>query len=85
MSLIKRVWFAIKVTITMGLTSIIYFRVGVDHLYPLARTFPGPFSQYVDALAQIIPIAIGIVLLAPWLWVIYGSVTEEKKRAVRPR
>jgi len=85
MSLIKRVWFAIKVTITMGLTAIIHFRIGVDHLYPMAHTYSGPFTQYADAIEQIIPIAIGIAMLATWLWVVYGSVTEEKKRAVRVR
>jgi len=83
MSLIKRVWFAIRVNIAMGLAAIIHFRIGVDHLYPMATsTFSGPFSTYADGLEAIIPVAIAVALIASWAWVIYGTVQEEQKRAV---
>lgn len=86
MSTIKRVWFAIRVNIAMALAALIHFRVGVDHLYPMGTTeHTGPFSTYAGALEGIVPIAIALAILASWAWVIYGSVQEEQKRAVRPR
>jgi hypothetical protein len=86
MSGIKRFWFAIRVTFLMGLAAIIHFRIGVDYLYPMATNdFTGPFSSYADALEGVVPVAIGVVLVATWAWVIYSAVQEEKKRAVRPR
>ena len=86
MSLVKRVWFAIRVNFAMALVAIMHFRIGVDYLYPMAtETFAGPFSQYADGLEAIVPVALSIVILASWAWVIYGTVQEEQKRAVRPR
>lgn len=85
MSLIKRVWFAIRVNIAMGLAAIIHFRIGVDYLYPMAQTHSGPFTQYAAALEGIVPIAIALAFIATWGWVIYGTVQEEQKRALTPR
>lgn len=84
MSQVKRVWFAIRVTIAMGLAAIVHFRVGVDHLYPMAtNTFSGPFSEYAAMLESLVPVAIGIILIASWAWVIYAPTQEEKARALR--
>jgi hypothetical protein len=84
MSQIKRLWFAIRVTIAMGLTAIFHFRIGVDYLYPMAiDTYSGPFSTYASALESLVPVAISIVLVAAWAYVIFGSVQEEKRRVVR--
>lgn len=86
MSLIKRVWFAVRVNIAMALLAIIHFRIGVDYLYPLAtEDFQGVFSQWAAALENIVPIAIAVIVVATWAWVIYGTVQEEQKRAVRVR
>lgn len=84
MSQVKRLWFAIRVTIAMGLAAIFHFRIGVEHLYPMATdTYTGPFSQYAAALETLVPVAIGIVLVASWAYVVFGPVQEEKKRVVR--
>lgn len=86
MSTIKRVWFAIRVNIAMGLAAIIHFRIGVNHLYPLAtQQHTGPFSSYAGALQGLIPITIALAIVASWGWVVYGSVQEEQRRAVQPR
>lgn len=86
MSTIKRVWFAIRVNIAMGLAAIIHFRIGVDYLYPMGATqHPGPFSTYAGALENIVPVAIALAILASWAWVVYGSVQEEQRRALQPR
>jgi len=86
MSTIKRVWFAIRVNIAMALAALIHFRIGVDYLYPMAtQDFTGPFSQYATGLENIVPVAIALAMLASWAWVVYGTVQEEQKRAVRPR
>lgn len=85
MSTIKRVWFAIRVNIAMGLAAIIHFRIGVDNLYPLAETHSGPFTTYAGALEAIVPVAIALAILASWGYVVYGSVKEEQRRAVQVR
>lgn len=79
MSQIRRFAFAMKVTIAMGLAAIIHFRVGVEQIYPLARgDFAGPFSGIIGILEFLVPLAIVIIVLATWLWVLISPVQEER-------
>lgn len=81
MSGLKRYGFAIKVTIGMAFAALIHFRIGVNVLYPLATgEFSGPFTPGVEALEVIVPVTIGIILVATWLWVFVSPVQEERAR-----
>lgn len=78
MSQIRRFAFAMKVTIAMGLAAIIHFRVGVERIYPLAQgDFSGPFTPIIEILEFTVPLAIAIILLATWVWVLISPVQEE--------
>lgn len=84
MSLIRRYWFAIKVSVLMGVVTIVHFRVGVDHLYPMATNdFAGPFSSVVNTLEFLVPLAVVVIVGATWFWVLVSPVQEE--RVVRRR
>lgn len=84
MSQLRRYWFAIKVTIAMGVVAIAHFRVGVNQLYPMAQnTFSGPFTPVVNTLEFIVPLAIVGIVGVTWLWVLISPVQEE--RVVRRR
>lgn len=79
MSQIRRFAFAMKVTLVMGLAAIIHFRVGVEQIYPLARNdFAGPFTGIIDILEFTVPLAIAIIIIATWVWVLIGPVQEER-------
>lgn len=84
MSQIRRYAFAMKMTLVMGLAAIIHFRVGVEQIYPLARgDFSGPFTGIIDIIEFVVPLAIVIIVLATWVWVLISPVQEE--RTVRRR
>jgi hypothetical protein len=82
MGQIGRIVFASKLTVGMALAALFHFRMGVDHLYPLAQNdFTGPFTGAVDTLEFIIPVAIAVIVLSAWVWVIISPTQQE--RAVR--
>lgn len=84
MSLVRRYWFGLKVTLLMGLVALVHFRVGVQQLYPMAQnSFSGPFSGVVNTLEFVVPLAIVAIVGATWLWVLVSPVQEE--RTVRRR
>lgn len=79
MSQVRRWWFGMKMTVAMSFAAVIHFRVGVEQLYPMARTdFSGPYSPVIDTLEFIVPLAIVIILLATWAWVLYSPIQRER-------
>ena len=83
MSQIKRIVFAAKSTVAIAIGGIMHYRVGTE-LYAVANTYPGPFSGAIDQLEFIVPISLGIMLLAVWIWVLIAPVQEERKKQVLP-
>lgn len=86
MGQVQRIWFAIKVTVGMTVATIIHFRWGVNHLYPMAQTggaFAGPFSPTANALETVVPIAIAVIVLSTWAWVLYSPIQQERTRTPR--
>ena len=72
------------VTIAIAAVGIIYYRVGVAHLFPLAtQTHAGPYSHVVDLLDWIVPVTLAIIELATILWAIGAGVKEERARVRR--
>lgn len=85
MGQIARVAFASKVTVAMGFAALVYFRLGVNQLFPLAKnSHSGPFTPGVEAAEFVVPIAIAVIILASWAWVLVAPVQEERTvRTVR--
>jgi len=87
-SQIRRVVVATALTIAMSFVGLIYFRVAVPELIPMARgnaagLVSGPFSNVAGAIELIVPVAIAGVVFAAWYWVIIGPV--QQSRTVRRR
>ena len=72
------------VTIGVGISGTIYYRVGVDHLFPLATgEHSGPFSSTINVMEWIVPLTLAILWLGTAAWVVAGGVQEERARGVR--
>lgn len=87
-SQIRRVVVATALTIAMSFVGLIYFRVAVPELIPMARgnepgLVSGPFSNVAGAIELIVPVAIAGIIMAAWYWVIVGPIQQE--RTVRGR
>jgi len=86
MSTWQRIGVGLKFTLALALAAILYQRVFVATLLPQVAT-DGPFSTPVVWLERVVPVAIVIILLATWVWVIAGAVQDERTvdRRVRRR
>jgi len=78
-----RMMFWVQVVIATGASGIIYYRVGVAHLFPM--TDGGPWSGAVDTLEIIVPGVLALIVLGIAMWVIAGSVQDERTRVRRRR
>jgi len=83
MGQLGRFMFALKVTVGAILMTIIYFRGVVDNLKPIANDFQGPMTPAVDMLYWVVPLALSIIVVATWGWVLISPQQEEKARAAR--
>jgi hypothetical protein len=82
MSLAGRIQVAVAVTIMDAAAAVIYYRAGLP-LIDMAQTdFQGPFTPIASNLETVVPVVLSVLLLAIWLWVIYGAVQSEKNRVV---
>ena len=69
------------VTIGVAIAGIIYYNVGVAHLFPMARNAQsGPFTGVVDTLDVMVPIILGIIELGTAVWAMSGGVQQERAR-----
>jgi len=76
----------IAVTIANAIAGIIYYRVGVEHLFPMAQGgSSGPFTPAVNSLETLVPIVIAVIQLGVVVWVIAGGVQKERSRVRGPR
>jgi hypothetical protein len=87
-SQIRRVVVATGVTIAMSILGLVYFRIATPYFIPMARgnyqgLVSGPFSSTAGAIVVIVPVAIGVIVLAAWAWVVVGPIQQE--RTVRRR
>jgi hypothetical protein len=82
----QRVAILIAVTIANSIAGIIYYRVGVAELFPMA-TGPssGPFTPAVTTLSTLVPLALVVIELGVIVWVIAGGVQRERSRVRGPR
>lgn len=85
MATYQRIGVAIVWTVALAVAGLLYQRVFVGALLPIVDT-DGLFSTPVVWLDRIIPVVVVILLLAVWLWVIWGAVQDERtvdRRRVR--
>lgn len=86
MGQVARFVFGLKFTITMAFAALVHFRLGVNHVYPLAQNdFAGPFTHAVDLVETVVPIAIAILLVVVWVWVVISPIQEEQRVRRRVR
>ena len=72
--------FALLTTILVAVQAIIYFRVGQAHLFDMVGE--GPFSGVIGQMEAVIPITLGLWLLAAWGLVFWSRVQRERSRVV---
>jgi hypothetical protein len=70
-------------TIGVGIAGIIYYRVGVDNLFPMAMG--GPFSPAVGTLETLVPLILALIEVGVAAWAIAGGVQQERARVRGPR
>lgn len=76
----------IRVTIAVAISTLIYYRIGQDHLFDIAQNgSSGPFTEVIALLVGIVPVALAIIELGTILWVIAGGVQRERAVMRGPR
>jgi len=88
MGQLGRFSYALKVTVGVILMAILYFRVAVDYLQPFVQGakdgfVEGPLTPVAELAYWIVPVALAIILIVTWGWVIIAPQQEEKARAAR--
>lgn len=78
MAFIARLQFALIATVVDLAAAIVYFRVGTENLFPIARNHPGPFSPLIGQMEAVFPVILMLGLLFPWGFLVYGAVQEER-------
>lgn len=82
MSFVGRVSVAVIATIGVAATGIVYYRAGLPIIDMAQNEFSGPYTSVATSLTNVVPVILAIILLAVWLWVLYGAVQREKKRVI---
>jgi hypothetical protein len=77
-----RIGVALAYTIALMVGALLYSEVFVQTLLPIVD-MDGQFSQPVAILEVLVPVVLLVLLAAVWLWVIAGSVQDE--RTIRTR
>jgi len=76
----------IVVTVANAIAGIIYYRVGVEHLFPMAQGgSSGPFTPAVGTLETLVPIVIAVIQLGVVVWVVVGGGQKERSALRGPR
>lgn len=81
MSQTRRFMYALKVTVAAIILTVVYFRGVIDYLKPIASDFQGPMTHAIDMVYWIVPLALSIIVIATWGWVLISPQQEEKARA----
>ena len=77
MSTFGRMAYGFFSTIAVAIGGLIYNEVYQENLRAFAPE-EGPFAQPIVYLDYIVPITLLTILLAVWVWVLIGSVQEER-------
>jgi len=81
MSVARRFAVVFAVTIAVAVSALIFYRVGVDALFPVAQNgSSGPASSVIDLMAWAIPLSLVVIELGTIAWAIGGGVQEERAR-----
>jgi len=78
----KRMAVLMATTIIVAIAAVIYYRVGVAHLFPMVyNQHDGPATSAVRMLDWMVPIALSVLELGVALWALSGGVQEERARS----
>lgn len=83
MSTYLRMAVLMATTIAVGVTGVIYYQVGVAHLFPMVYDGGGPWTDAVKMLEWAVPVTLAILELGVIAWAISGGVQEERARVRR--
>jgi len=84
MSTYLRMAIVMATTIAVALAAVIYYQVGVAHLFPMVyNQHSGPATSAVRMLDWAIPVTLAILELGVIVWAISGGVQEERARVRR--
>jgi len=86
MSTFGRMAVGFYATIAVAIGGLFYNEVYVENLREFAPE-NGPFAAPVEYLDIIVPVVLLTILLAVWVWVLVGSVQEERavnRQRLRP-
>ncbi|MDR9431626.1 MAG: hypothetical protein RI568_13135 [Natronomonas sp.] len=86
MSTFGRMAYGFYTTIAVAIGGLFYNEVYVENLRAFAPE-NGPFAAPVEYLDIIVPVVLLTILLAVWVWVLVGSVQEERtvnRQRLRP-
>jgi hypothetical protein len=82
----RRMAVFVAVTIAVAITTTIYYRVAVAHLFPLATgSSSGPFSPVISTITVLVPVTLAIIEVGVAGWAIAGGVQQERARIRGPR
>ena len=82
MSTFSRMAYGFYATIGIAIGGLMYNEVYLNNLREVGPT-EGIWAQPLELLDYIVPFVLLTILLAVWVWVIIGSVQEERSRDVR--
>lgn len=82
MSTFGRIAVAFGWTLGVAIGGVIYYEVYMNNLQEF-KPDGGPFVQPVTVAEYVVPIVLLTILLAVWVWVVVGSVQEERAREMR--
>jgi len=82
----KRMGVVLVTTILVAIAAVIYYQVGVAHLFPMVyNEHSGPATDSVRLLEWAVPVTLAVLELGVVLWAIAGGVQEERARTRRGR
>lgn len=73
---------AFMMTVMVAVVGVVYYRAGRPLIELAKGQHSGPWTQAVVWLDMVVPAVLVLLLLGTYLWVIAGSVQEERKRRV---
>jgi len=77
----RRMGVFFAVTVAVAVAALIYYRVGVAHLFPMIRgQFSGPFTSAINLLDWAVPLSLVILELGTAAWALSGGVQREAAR-----
>lgn len=77
---------AMKAVLATAVFAIIWYRVFLDHLAPMARNeYSGPFTEVVNVVDNFAVGVVLVLLFGTLVWFAVGGLQRERKRDIQRR